>query len=146
MVPSIRIPTDPEMVILALLLERGGRNMYGREMVLRDHRLKENWVYVVLARMARYGYLTARLETPQEKQGRGGSRRRLYKVTACGKRMFEARVQSDCTAAIRFSYSAALQHQGRRARRNARCRLGCRDLRTTAVPPTGVPTVQRSRS
>jgi DNA-binding PadR family transcriptional regulator len=118
-----RIPTDPEMVILALLLKRGGEDMYGRAMVLEDCRLKENWIYVVLARMTRYGYLIARLETAEEKQGRCGPRRRLYKVTAYGKRMFEARLQSDSTAAVQFSHSAALQHQARRARRNSRCQI-----------------------
>jgi DNA-binding PadR family transcriptional regulator len=130
-----RIPTDPEMVILALLLKRGGEDMYGRAMVLEDCRLKENWIYVVLARMTRYGYLIARLETAEEKQGRGGPRRRLYKVTAYGKRMFEARLQSDSTAAVQFSHSAALQHQARRARRNSRCHIQ-RDVVRPVSPRT----------
>jgi DNA-binding PadR family transcriptional regulator len=108
------------MVILALLLARGGRDVYGREMVLKDNRLRENWIYVVLARMARCGYVAARLETPEEKQGRGGPRRRLYNVTAYGKRMFEARLQSDCTAAVQYSHLAALKHRTRRLRPTSR--------------------------
>ena len=96
MTSSVRLPTDSEMAILSLLLDH--KEMYGREMVTKDDRLGENWIYVVLARMVAYGYLTARQETSQEKQGRGGPKRRLYTLTALGERMFQARKHSDNTA------------------------------------------------
>ena len=102
MSPTTRLPTEPEMAILSLLLGRGGKEMYGREMVAKDSRLGENWIYVVLTRMVACGYLAARQETPEEKQGRGGPKRRLYKATGFGNRMFAARIQSDATAALRF--------------------------------------------
>jgi len=76
--------------------------MYGREMVAKDSRLGENWIYVVLTRMVACGYLAARQETPEGKQGRGGPKRRLYKATGFGNRMFATRIQSDATAALRF--------------------------------------------
>ena len=102
MSPTSRLPTEPEMVILSLLRGRRGNEMYGREMVAKDSRLGENWIYVVLARMVACGYLAARQETSEEKQGRGGPKRRLYKATGFGNRMFAARIQSDATAALRF--------------------------------------------
>ena len=51
-------------------------------------RLKKGTVYVTLGRMEEKGYITSKLDAPPS--GTGGLPRRIYAVTALGRRMFMA--------------------------------------------------------
>jgi DNA-binding PadR family transcriptional regulator len=98
------LPSGQEMVILEELL--GARRhadpepeMYGLEMVKRRPKeLGRTSIYVVLTRMVAHGFLQARLETDQEQKVRG-PKRRLYKVTNYGAKMYDARRAADRAAA-----------------------------------------------
>jgi hypothetical protein len=84
-----RLPIDLEMAVLSLLVGARGREMYGRQMAVQDVRLKENAIYVLLARMVTLGYLSAWVATSIEKQQLGGPPRRLYKLISLGSKVFD---------------------------------------------------------
>src|SRR5918997_272697 len=86
---SSKLPTLPpkEALIMELLVHEG--QMYGLQLVAAsDRQLKRGTVYVTLGRMEEKGYITSRLEAPPS--GTGGLPRRIYAVTALGRRMFAA--------------------------------------------------------
>jgi DNA-binding PadR family transcriptional regulator len=63
--------------------------LYGLQLVAASRgRLKRGTVYVTLGRMEEKGYITSTLDAPPS--GTGGLPRRIYAVTALGRRMFTA--------------------------------------------------------
>ena len=77
-----------ETLILELLA--AGIEMYGLQLVeASGGRLKRGTVYVTLGRMEDKGYLSSRAETPRP--GTIGLPRRLYRPSALGLRLLEAR-------------------------------------------------------
>lgn len=84
-----RLPTvsRKEALILELLAAAGDR--YGLELVeASEGRLKRGTVYVTLSRMEDKGYVTSTQET--KGPGSIGLPRRLYRLTALGRRAREA--------------------------------------------------------
>ena len=82
----MRIPTLPpkEALILDLLIRN--KELYGLELVAASKgRLKRGTVYVTLGRMEEKGYVTSRLEDAPPTAG--GLPRRVYQVTAFGRRV-----------------------------------------------------------
>ncbi len=77
-----------ERLILELLLNAPGCELYGLEMVNRsDGQLKRGTVYVTLDRMDDKGFVTSReVKDP----GQSGLPRRLFRVTGLGQRVFHA--------------------------------------------------------
>ena len=75
-----------ERLILELL---SGDEMFGLQLVEQSKgALKRGTVYVTLGRMEEKGYITSTLDAPPS--GTGGLPRRIYAVTALGRRMFLA--------------------------------------------------------
>jgi len=90
MLRNDRVPmlSGKETLILELLA--AGIEMYGLQLVeASGGRLKRGTVYVTLGRMEDKGYLSSRAETPR--QGAIGLPRRLYRPSALGLRLLEAR-------------------------------------------------------
>jgi DNA-binding PadR family transcriptional regulator len=86
---SRRLPTvsRKEALILDLLAAAGDR--YGLELVdASEGRLKRGTVYVTLSRMEDKGYVTSTQE--ERPAGAIGLPRRLYRLTALGRRAHEA--------------------------------------------------------
>ncbi len=84
-----RLPTVSRKEALILDLLATARDRYGLELVeASDGRLKRGTVYVTLSRMEDKGYVTSE----QEAKGPGaiGLPRRLYRLTALGRRAREA--------------------------------------------------------
>jgi DNA-binding PadR family transcriptional regulator len=91
------IPTDKEQLILADLIVNG--RSYGLQLVRRHPKqLAVNSIYVILTRMLARKLVTARHETEKEQRERG-PKRRLFKITPYGRKMYEARVEIDRAAA-----------------------------------------------
>src|SRR2546430_17446896 len=85
--PRLLTLSVKESLILDLLTERG--ELYGLQFVAASRgKLKRGTVYVTLGRMEQKGYITSRLEDPPS--GAGGLPRRLYAVTALGRRVVDA--------------------------------------------------------
>ena len=86
------MPTLPvkEALIIELLAAAGGRGeLFGLELVgASKGRLKRGTVYVTLGRMEVKGFVTSRLEDAPPDAG--GLPRRVYTVTALGRRVYEA--------------------------------------------------------
>jgi len=86
------MPTLPakEALIVELLAAAGGRGeLFGLELVAASKgRLKRGTVYVTLGRMEGKGFVTSRLEDAPPDAG--GLPRRVYTVTALGRRVHEA--------------------------------------------------------
>ncbi len=82
-----------EQVILDLL--RSGEK-YGLEMVRESALLKRGTVYVSLDRMAAKGFVTSRT---LENSGAAGMARRLYVITALGRRVLAAREAAEAAFA-----------------------------------------------
>jgi len=86
------MPTLPgkEALIIELLAGAGGRGeRFGLELVTASKgRLKRGTVYVTLGRMEEKGFVTSRLEDAPPDAG--GLPRRVYQVTALGRRVYEA--------------------------------------------------------
>jgi DNA-binding PadR family transcriptional regulator len=77
-----------ETLILELLT--AARESYGLQLVeASGGRLKRGTVYVTLGRMEERGYVSSRAEEPRP--GAIGLPRRLYRPTALGRRVLEAR-------------------------------------------------------
>ena len=75
-----------ELLVLQLLREQ---ELYGLQLVAASSgRLKRGTVYVTLGRMEEKGYITSKVEAAPS--GAGGLPRRIYAVTALGRRMFMA--------------------------------------------------------
>ena len=86
-----------EFAVLELLA--GCREKYGLEMVkLEPKRLGRASIYVVLTRMVARGMLEDRLETDAEQKTRG-PKRRLYKITGYGLKIYRARMAADAAIA-----------------------------------------------
>jgi DNA-binding PadR family transcriptional regulator len=78
-----------EMLILGLLVDAAGKELYGLEMIERSAgKLKRGSIYVVLQRMAEKGYVESREEARPAPEI--GIPRRLYSITGLGKRLFVA--------------------------------------------------------
>jgi len=88
MPPSeIRSLSPKEFLILDLLVQEG--ELYGLQLVKASRkRLKRGTIYVTLGRMEEKGYITSKLDAPPS--GTGGLPRRIYALTALGRRMFMA--------------------------------------------------------
>src|ERR1700740_265694 len=85
-IPPMDIPrlTPKERLILDLLLNAPGCELYGLEMVKKSGgALKRGTVYVTLERMADRGYVTSR---EMKEAGQAGLPRRVFRVTALGQR------------------------------------------------------------
>jgi DNA-binding PadR family transcriptional regulator len=84
--PRVLTLSPKELVVLELLRHE---ELYGLQLVAASRgRLKRGTVYVTLGRMEEKGYITSRLDAPPA--GTGGLPRRIYAVTALGRRMFAA--------------------------------------------------------
>lgn len=76
-----------ELLIVELLLEHPGKELYGLELVRESgKRLKRGTVYVTLGRLEDKGFVESRGET---EQSLSGTPRRLYRVTGYGQRVYE---------------------------------------------------------
>ena len=85
--PRLLTLSEKETLILELLSQ--GNEMYGLQLVAASkRRLKRGTVYVTLGRMEEKGYITSRLDAPPT--GTGGLPRRIYALTALGRRMYMA--------------------------------------------------------
>ncbi len=79
--------TATEYLIMHLLVENGGKEMYGLELVEQSKgKLKKGTVYVLLSRLEEKGLLKARVELVES----AAIARRLYKPTAPGYKVFTA--------------------------------------------------------
>ena len=84
--PRLLTLSPKELLVLQLLREQ---DLYGLQLVAASRgRLKRGTVYVTLGRMEEKGYITSKLDAPPS--GTGGMPRRIYAVTALGRRMFMA--------------------------------------------------------
>lgn len=84
------VPTlsPKERLILELLLNAPGCELYGLEMVKRSGgQLKRGTVYVTLDRMDEKGFVTSR---EVKEPGQSGLPRRVFQVTGLGQRVFHA--------------------------------------------------------
>jgi DNA-binding PadR family transcriptional regulator len=107
------MPTDLEMVILALLLS--GQEMYAYEMVGADPRINENSVYVTLIRMVARRYLSCRDESEadrKKKNFKGGPKRKLYRIEAFGSQMYDVRLAADKAAERAMARGGLAKPQG----------------------------------
>src|SRR4026207_826148 len=87
--PHPRLPplSPKELLVLELLLRH--QDLYGLQLVAASRgRLKRGTVYVTLGRMEEKAYITSKPDAPPS--GTGGLPRRIYAVTALGRRMFMA--------------------------------------------------------
>ena len=85
--PRLLTLTPKELIVLELLLRH--QELYGLQLVAASRgQLKRGTVYVTLGRMEEKGYITSKLHAPPS--GTGGMPRRIYTVTALGRRMFTA--------------------------------------------------------
>jgi len=72
-----------------------GKERYGLEMVKKSNgKLGRASVYVVLTRMVAHGLLEARFERDDE-QKMAGPKRRLYKLTGYGRKVYEAQLAAE---------------------------------------------------
>jgi PadR family transcriptional regulator, regulatory protein PadR len=86
---SPRLPTVSRKEALILDLLAGAGDRYGLELVeASEGRLKRGTVYVTLSRMEDKGYVTSSQEA--KAQGAIGLPRRVYRLTALGRRAREA--------------------------------------------------------
>jgi PadR family transcriptional regulator, regulatory protein PadR len=86
---SPRLPTVSRKEALILDLLAGASDLYGLELVeASEGRLKRGTVYVTLSRMEDKGYVTSSQEA--KAQGAIGLPRRVYRLTALGRRAREA--------------------------------------------------------
>ena len=86
---SPRLPTVSRKEALILDLLAGASDLYGLELVEASKgRLKRGTVYVTLSRMEDKGYVTSSQEA--KAQGAIGLPRRVYRLTALGRRAREA--------------------------------------------------------
>ena len=84
--PRVLTVSPKELLVLELLRHQ---ELYGLQLVAASRgRLKRGTVYVTLGRMEEKGYITSTLDAPPS--GAGGLPRRIYAVTALGRRMFMA--------------------------------------------------------
>jgi PadR family transcriptional regulator PadR len=84
--PRVLTVSPKELLVLDLLRHH---ELYGLQLVAASKgRLKRGTVYVTLGRMEEKGYITSKLEAAPS--GAGGLPRRIYAVTALGRRMFAA--------------------------------------------------------
>ena len=84
--PRVLTVSPKELLVLELLRHQ---ELYGLQPVAASRgRLKRGTVYVTLGRMEEKGYITSTLDAPPS--GTGGLPRRIYAVTALGRRMFMA--------------------------------------------------------
>ena len=82
-----RFPSMSKTESLVMELLRG-RERYGLELVdASDGALKRGSVYVILARMEEKGFVESRQE---ERDGEGGTPRRLYRATQYGRKVHGA--------------------------------------------------------
>ena len=82
--PRVLTVSPKELLVLELLRHQ---ELYGLQLVAASRgRLKRGTVYVTLGRMEEKGYITSRLDAPPT--GTGGLPRRIYALTALGRRMF----------------------------------------------------------
>jgi PadR family transcriptional regulator PadR len=85
--PRVLTVSPKELLILDLLVRE--KALYGLQLVdASKGRLKRGTVYVTLGRMEDKGFITSALEDAPP--GAGGLPRRLYSVTATGRRMWKA--------------------------------------------------------
>ena len=85
--PRLLTLSPKELIVLELLLRH--QELYGLQLVAASRgQLKRGTVYVTLGRMEEKGYITSKLHAPPS--GTGGMPRRIYAVTALGRRMFMA--------------------------------------------------------
>jgi PadR family transcriptional regulator PadR len=84
--PRVLTLSPKELLVLELLRDQ---ELYGLQLVAASsRRLKRGTVYVTLGRMEEKGYVTSTLEASPA--GAGGLPRRIYTVTALGRRIFAA--------------------------------------------------------
>ena len=84
--PRVLTVSPKELLVLELLVHQ---ELYGLQLVAASRgRLKRGTIYVTLGRMEEKGYITSTLDAPPS--GTGGLPRRIYAVTALGRRMFTA--------------------------------------------------------
>jgi DNA-binding PadR family transcriptional regulator len=82
--PRVLTVSPKELLVLDLLLRES--RLYGLQLVAASRgRLKKGTVYVTLGRMEEKGYVHSVLE--EAPPGAGGLPRRLYAITALGRRM-----------------------------------------------------------
>ena len=85
--PRLLTLSPKELLVLELLLRH--QDSYGLQLVAASRgQLKRGTVYVTLGRMEEKGYIISKLDAPPA--GTGGLPRRIYAVTALGRRMFMA--------------------------------------------------------
>jgi PadR family transcriptional regulator, regulatory protein PadR len=89
------IPTGKEAVALELL--RGGREMYGLEMVRASNgALLRGTIYVLLDRLEDKGWVSSRVEKQSDQSGMPRPR---YRITGLGQRALAARDAAEATLA-----------------------------------------------
>lgn len=82
--------SDLQLIIISMLLKKDG--MYGLELVKGSNgRLKRGTIYVTLDRMEEAKLLKSELVAPSG--GQRGPRRRQYRVTGEGRKIFEERMR-----------------------------------------------------
>lgn len=80
MIPQI---SNIEMMIMSILLEKAGAEIYGWELMeASDGKLKRGTIYVILNRMEDKGFIESRKE--ERRVGARGLPRRMYKLTGMG--------------------------------------------------------------
>ena len=78
------------------------QELYGLQLVAASRgRLKRGTVYVTLGRMEDKGFITAREEAPPPDEG--GLPRRVYRVTAFGRAVYDAWNAAAAHMALRFA-------------------------------------------
>ena len=84
--PRVLTVSPKELLVLDLLRHQ---ELYGLQLAAASRgRLKRGTIYVTLGRMEEKGYIISKLDAPPS--GTGGLPRRIYAVTALGRRMFKA--------------------------------------------------------
>ena len=99
---SIRTPrlSGKESLIIELLTSQA--ELYGLQLVAESRgALKRGTVYVTLGRMEDKGFITSREAAPPPSEG--GLPRRLYKVTALGRHVYEAWNMAVAHMAMRYA-------------------------------------------
>jgi len=81
--------TKTEALIMQILLEKAGTEIYGWELMEKsDGSLKRGTIYVILNRMEDKGYIKSRKEP--RRNGARGLPRRMYKLTGMGQNIINA--------------------------------------------------------
>jgi DNA-binding PadR family transcriptional regulator len=92
---------SPKESLIVELLVRDAE-LYGLQFVMASRgRLKRGTIYVTLGRMEDKGFITSREEAPPADEG--GLPRRIYRVTALGRQVYEAWNAAAAHMALRYA-------------------------------------------